>query len=110
MLKIAVCDDNEETAAFLQRTLAALTHTQEKHLKLVMEYSQETLFIKIQNTFDGKVSCAPHESARVVSQKPGGGHGLKTITRTVEKYNSTLKISHTENLFTAIILLYAGKG
>ena len=75
-----------------------------------MEYSQETLLIRMENTYDGTITHAPHDAGRFASRKPGGGHGLKTITHSVEKYNGNLKITHTGNIFSVVILLYDQNG
>ena len=109
-MNIAPSDITAILGNLLDNALTAIAHTEEKHLKLLMEYSQETLLIRMENTYDGTITHAPHNAGLISSRKPGGGQGLKTIARSVEKYNGNLKITHTGNIFSVVILLYDQNG
>ena len=97
----------------LDNALDAVAAVEEKAIKLDIEYSRQTLFIKIENTFDGAVSYAGESGTGeklIATRKTGGehGHGLKNIKRSVEKYNGHLRIAHDSKTFSVAILLYAG--
>jgi signal transduction histidine kinase len=88
----------------LDNALDAVSKVEEKIIKLDIEYSRESLFIQVENTFDGVVK---KDNAQIITRKEnGGGHGLKNIRKSVEKYNGHIDISHEGNIFSVGILLY----
>ncbi|MDR2591168.1 MAG: GHKL domain-containing protein, partial [Oscillospiraceae bacterium] len=95
----------------LDNTLDAVSKVEEKFIKLDIEYSRESLFILVENTFDGAVKYAEEaddKGKQIITQKIGGehGHGLKNIRKSVEKYNGHFEIRHEGNIFSVTILLY----
>jgi len=95
----------------LDNALDAVSKVEEKRIKLDIEYSRESLFIQIENTFDGTIQYAEEtgeEEKRIITRKDGGehGHGLKNIRKSVEKYNGHFDIAHEGNTFSAVVLLY----
>ena len=139
--KIAVCDDDKETAAQLERYLSdiaaglripsaldmelsdiavilgnlldnaldAVPRSADKTLKLDIRYDRQALFIHIENTYDGIVTC--DSGGRLKSRKPSAGpgdhgHGLKNIRRAAEKYNGYVDIAHDGTVFSVTVLLY----
>ena len=97
----------------LDNALDALRLTDEKTLKLDVEYSKGSLFIKVDNSFDGMVKYGRGKDSspeNIVSRKSGIGHGygLKNIRNAVEKYGGHLDISHEGNVFSVGVLIYLG--
>ena len=103
----------------LDNALAAVAAVPEKKIKLDIEYSRQTLFIKVENTFDGIVRYAAESAAGekaitagiaggFASRKSGGEHGqgLANIARAVEKYNGSLRITHEGGIFAVAVLLF----
>ena len=97
----------------LDNALDAVTNisTPEKMLTLNIELSKDSLFIKIDNTFDGVVKYdngKDGDASYIITRKTGSGHGygLKNIRKSVEKYNGHLDISHKGNVFSVGVLLY----
>ncbi|MCL2215863.1 MAG: GHKL domain-containing protein [Defluviitaleaceae bacterium] len=132
-LSIEVADIVTIMGNLLDNALDAVSKVEEKKIKLDIEYSRESLFIQVENTFDGVVKCGnlrskflhqPISAAavrrhglkhdnnaddkRIATRKSGGehGHGLKNIRKSVEKYNGHIDITHDENIFSVTVLLY----
>lgn len=111
VLNIEVADIVTIMGNLLDNAIDAVSNVEEKMIKLDIEYSRESLFIQVENTFDGVVQYtkgAEGEGSRIISRKEGGehGHGLKNIRKSVEKYNGHIDISHNENIFSVGVLLY----
>jgi len=87
----------------LDNALAALEAAGEKKLHLDIAYTRKTLFIKVQNSFDGVVN---YSGGRFISRKSSGGQGLKNIQRAVDKYNGQMDITHDGSIFTALVFMY----
>ena len=110
-LNIAVSDIVIIIGNLLDNALDAVSKVEDKQIKLDIEYSRGSLFIQIENTFDGVVRYLDEvcmEEKRIVTRKDGTvhGHGLKNIRKCVEKYNGHFDITHEGNTFSAVILLY----
>lgn len=89
----------------LDNALEAVAKTAEKKIKLDIEFEKGSLFIKLDNSFDGEVKYLDQQ---IVSLKKSDrhGYGLKNIKQSVEKYDGYLKMTHDENIFSATVLLY----
>jgi hypothetical protein len=95
----------------LDNALDAVSKVEEKFIKLDIECSRESLFIHIENTFDGVVKYAEEADGKgkqIITKKTGGehGHGLKNIRKSVEKYNGHFETGHEDNIFIVTVLLY----
>ena len=109
-LNIEVADIVTILGNLLDNALDAIAKVEDKAIKLNVEYSKESLFIQVENTFDGIVKYAKGTDMVILTQKSGGehGYGLKNIRKSVEKYNGHVDISHEGNVFSVGILLYVG--
>jgi hypothetical protein len=110
-LNIEVSDIVIIIGNLLDNALDAVSKVEEKFIKLDIEYSRESLFVQVENTFDGVVKYAEgaaEKSEHIITQKIGGEHGcgLKNIRKSVEKYNGHFEVSHEEKIFSATVLLY----
>jgi len=106
-LNIEVADIVTIIGNLLDNALDAVAKVEDRRIKLDIEYSRESLFIQVENTFDGVVKYNI-EDKRISTRKNSGehGHGLKNIRKSVEKYNGHIDIAHDENIFTVTVLLY----
>ncbi|MCL2216559.1 MAG: ATP-binding protein [Defluviitaleaceae bacterium] len=104
-LNIEVADIITIIGNLLDNALDGVSKVEDKKIKLDIEYSRESLFIQLENTFDGVVK---YDNKRIATRKNGGehGHGLKNIRKSVEKYNGHIDITHDENVFSVGVLLY----
>ena len=97
----------------LDNALDAVSKVEDKRIKLDIEYSRESLFIQVENTFDGMVNYAKGadgDASCILTRKSGDehGHGLANIRKSVEKYSGQFNISHDGNIFSVTLLLYVG--
>ena len=98
----------------LDNALDAVAKVEDKLIKLDIEYSKESLFIQLENTFDGEVKYekGKSEADKIITTRKDGdnhGYGLKNIRKSVEKYNGHVDISHDGNVFSVGVLLYVNE-
>jgi len=107
-LNIEVSDIVTILGNLLDNAFDAVAKVVDKKIKLDVESSKGSLFIKIDNTFDGEVNYADGTEPVIVSRKDGGNHGygLSNIRKSVEKYDGHMDISHEGNIFSVGILMY----
>ena len=110
-LSIEVSDIVTILGNLLDNAFEAVKKVENKMIKLDIESSKGSLFIKIDNTFDGEVNYADGMNGTepaIVSLKSDGNHGygLSNIRKSVEKYNGHVDISHEGNIFSVGILMY----
>ena len=110
-VNIEVADIVTILGNLLDNALDALAKVEDRVLQLDIEFSKESLFIKVDNTFDGVVKYAKKkegDTKHIVTRKDGGnhGHGLKNIMRSIEKYNGHMDIAHEGNVFSVTVILY----
>ena len=79
----------------------------DRRIDVQIIYKKEMLFIRINNTFDGQVHYDRDKIITIHSDKENHGIGLDNIQNTLEKYNGTMTIHHTENTFYVEALMYA---
>jgi len=95
----------------LDNALDAVANIEEKFIRLNVEFNQGTLFIRVDNSFDGEVQYADSQNGteQVIATRKDGdnhGYGLKNIQKSIEKYDGNMDISHEGNLFSVGVLLY----
>ena len=93
----------------LDNALEAAAKVKDKMIKLNVEFNRNSLFVQVENTFDGLVEYKEEGGVnRIVSRKPGSenGYGLENIKRSIEKYNGKMDITHEGDVFSVTVLLY----
>jgi len=110
-LNIEVPDIVTILGNLLDNALDAVAKTTEKLIKLDIEYSRGSLFIQVQNTFDGIVKYvqgSSEDEKRLATRKSTGehGYGLTNIQKSADKYNGQVDITHDDNMFSVTLLLY----
>ncbi len=78
----------------------------DKKIKVRLNYRKNTLYIHVNNTFDGAVFYEDNQIISTHKDKENHGIGLKNIEKAIKKYNGTMEINHTNNNFTVDIFLY----
>lgn len=79
-----------------------------RFMNVNITYRKETLFIKIENSFDGNVKRDRH--GKLLSTKPNStryGTGIDSMEKAVDKYNGLVTADINENIFTLTVLLYS---
>lgn len=77
-----------------------------KKINIRINYRKNTLYIHMNNTFDGNVYYEDNRILTTHADKENHGIGLKNIEKAIKKYNGTMEINHTNNNFIVDILLY----
>ena len=82
----------------------------ERYIKVSLIYRNETLFIGIENSFDGLVRKG-RQGELITTKKDTKYHGIgiSSIEKAVKKYSGFLDISIIDNVFSLVATLYAGK-
>lgn len=78
----------------------------DKKINVRINYRKNTLYIHVNNTFDGTVFYEDNKLLSTHTDKENHGIGLKNIEKAIKKYNGTMEINHTNNNFMVDILLY----
>jgi len=92
----------------LDNAIEAVARAEEKKIKLDIEFNRGSLYIQLDNTFDGIIKRT--EQGNITTRKNNEnrhGFGLKNIQRSVEKYNGHMEITHVDKIFSVTILLLA---
>lgn len=76
-----------------------------KFIKIDMKYDRGSLIISVINSFDGKPNVHDNRYLTTKSNIELHGIGIRSIKKTVEKYDGFLTISHTDKEFSVHILL-----
>ena len=93
----------------LDNATQAVAKVTQRIIKLDIKFNKGTLFIKIENTFNGEIKYSESGAeSDIISLKHGDehGYGLKNIKQALEKYNGHMKISHTQSVFSVGVFLY----
>jgi len=108
-INIDLADTSIILGNLLDNALDAAAKVPEKEISLDIEYSRQTLFIHVKNTFDGTVAYSSESGAaekRIASRKSGGGLGLKNIRSAIAKYNGHMETTHDGGVFSVTVMLY----
>ena len=105
ILSIEIIDVVTILGNLLANSLDALEKVNEKWLKLTIDFSKGVLFIKVENSFDGKIKLTNEKNIASVKLSDEHGYGLKNIERTADKYNGYMKVDHDKNIFSVGVLL-----
>lgn len=85
---------------------AAKKLEQNRRIDLKIKYSKSRLFIKLDNTYDGKVVYEKNSLVTSHSDKDNHGIGLRNVRTAIEKYDGTMEIEHTNEVFSIMILMF----
>jgi len=90
----------------LDNAILAVTRVEDKKLALKINYSKGRVFIYVENTFDGNVKYDENGAIITIQDKETHGYGLKNVRSAVDKYSGVLKLSSSESVFKADVMLY----
>ena len=108
VINIEIVDVITILGNLLDNALNAVKELDEKWITLNIQFSKGTLFLKIENPFDGALKFKDDSGGKLASIKHGGehGYGLRNVKKSVDKYNGEIKISTANNIFSVNILLF----
>ena len=78
----------------------------DKKINVRLNYRKNTLYIHVNNTFDGTVCYEDNKILSTHKDKENHGIGIRNIEKAIKKYNGTIEINHTKSNFMVDILLY----
>ncbi len=85
---------------------AARKLEKDKFIDLKIRYDKGRLLIRIDNSFNGEIK---YKNNKLVTLHPGcenHGIGLNNVGMILEKYDGTLEIEHTDNVFSANLMMF----
>ncbi len=84
---------------------AASKNENEKFINISMELDRNVLYLNICNSYEGKLKF---NGKKLLSTKEGNNHGLglSSVEKSIEKYNGTMNIRHSNKVFYVDILMY----
>ncbi len=111
VINVEVADVVTILGNLLDNALEAVAKVNEKAIKLDIESSKGSLFIKIENTFNSEIKYSKkktNEEKFINTLKSGEdhGYGLKNVRHSIEKYKGYMKITNVENIFSVGVFLY----
>ena len=91
----------------LDNALDGVAKVDEKRITVDIQCGKGNLYIKVDNTFDGRIQYAA-DGKRITTIKTGEahGHGLSNIRKAVEKYNGHMDITHDDGIFSVGVFVF----
>lgn len=105
-LECMVSDLGVVIGNLLDNAIEAASQTNDRWIRLKMEYTKGRLLLKMSNSYTGKVNYVGNRI--VTSKKDASNHGmgLRSVERVVKKFDGEMELSHNENIFEVMILMY----
>lgn len=85
---------------------ATINTKEEKEICISIEYERNVLYLSMINPFNGNVSYKNSELETTHNDIENHGIGLKSVKKSIERYNGVLDIYYTDNMFYTDLLLY----
>ncbi|MBD5543600.1 MAG: GHKL domain-containing protein [Lachnospiraceae bacterium] len=93
----------------LENAIEAAMQTEEKQLDVSIKLKQGVMWIKIENSFNGRIKRGQNGLLTTKEKKEQHGIGLSNVKKIVEKYNGIMEICSHDNLFCVKLILYMSK-
>lgn len=93
----------------LENAIEAAMQTEEKQLDVSIKLKQGVLWIKIENSFHGRLKKGEKGLMSTKDKAEQHGIGLSNVRKIVEKYNGIMEICPHDNLFCVKLILYMSK-
>lgn len=87
-------------------TAAKQLEKEKRKISVSIYYDRGRLFIKIKNTFDGKLIRNNGKLVTRKTNKNDHGYGLKNIEKTMEKYDGYIEYDTEDELFKVTAMMY----
>ncbi len=85
---------------------AAGSAEENKYIEIKAWYSKGRLFIKIENTYSGKIVTENNKFFTTKLDKENHGIGLENVRKALNKYDGNMNIEYKNNIFSVLILMY----
>lgn len=93
----------------LENAIEAASNTEKKILNFNMEMEKGIIYIRISNSYNGKIVVNQNKFLTTKRDKSEHGIGLKNVYKIVELYDGTLDISYEGDMFIVDVMLYSEK-
>ena len=77
-----------------------------KKIEMSIDFSRNVLYIRVINTFNEDLIFIDNKIKTTHSDKENHGLGLYSVQKSIEKYNGSMDITHTDKNFCIDVLLY----
>lgn len=90
----------------LSNACEAIERCEKKEIEIAMQYDRGVLKIKIANSYNGALKERDGLPVSTKKDEKEHGIGLLSVRRAVKRYHGDFSITHNENEFCAVVLLY----
>lgn len=90
----------------LDNALEAVAYVENRWIDVRAKYTKGRLIVQISNSYDGTVLGRPESIMTRKQDKENHGIGIKSVERTLEKYDGALQVTQDGFQFTAKVLMY----
>jgi len=79
---------------------------EDKKIKVSIELERNVLYVSVTNPFRGELLYKDNKLKTTHKDEENHGLGLNSVQKSIEKYNGTINIRHTDKIFCVDVLLY----
>lgn len=105
-----VFDLNVLLSNLLENAIEAMEFCTEKKLQFIMEFDKGILYIRVGNSYNGRVKKKGKKYLTRKSDLNAHGIGLENVYEISEKYGGTVEIRPEENMFYVDVGLFISEG
>ena len=78
---------------------------EKRKIRVDIHFKIGILYIIIDNCYNGKITYDENTIVTIKEDKDNHGYGIQNIMRIAEKYGGIFRIEHTEDIFTATVMM-----
>ncbi len=105
-LEIRTFDLNAILGNLLENAIYASKASEEKLLKIEINYDRGILFVRVQNSYNGRLDKRGEVFLSTKSDREEHGIGLQSVRRVVDTYQGIMEINYDEKIFEVRLILY----
>lgn len=105
-LEIKTFDLNAILGNLLENAIYASQNSEDKWLNIEINYDKEILFIRVQNSYRGRIERREEIFCSTKADRENHGIGLRSVKRFVDAYQGTMEIDYGDNIFEVKLILY----
>lgn len=79
---------------------------EDKKIKISVELERNVLYVSVTNPFHGELLYKDNKLKTTHKDEENHGLGLNSVQKSIEKYNGTMNVRHTDKVFCVDVLLY----
>lgn len=90
----------------MDNAIEAAECSEEKYIKITMEYQKNLLFLAIENSYQGEVLSEKGQLLSTKQDRKNHGFGLKSVEQMVKKYHGEMDVQYKNHIFEVKLILY----